>query len=112
MAQILISHLTVLTLEDGIVIHRRQRADSDITSEYAFISTSCASYWSYSPQSEAVDNNKTSGLVFGAASVDEELFFAHAGPRVFGDSSSGPLTDDSLFWICSQTKLIVSVCSC
>lgn len=66
------------------------------------------SHW----QSSAVESQRTPGLVFGATSAKEELYFTHVGPRVFGDPSGGHLTDDSIFWICSQTKLITSVCSC
>ncbi|RDB17129.1 Acyltransferase mlcH [Hypsizygus marmoreus] len=57
----------------------------------------------------AVESGRTPGLVFGASSAEKELLFAHAGPRVFGDSSSGPLSSESVFWICSQTKMIVSI---
>ncbi|KAG6842710.1 hypothetical protein H0H87_010941 [Tephrocybe sp. NHM501043] len=59
--------------------------------------------------SDAVEDRRTSGLVFGATSVEEELFFAHAGLRVFDDPSSGPMTEDSILWICSQTKMIASI---
>ncbi|KAF8065112.1 beta-lactamase/transpeptidase-like protein, partial [Lyophyllum atratum] len=59
--------------------------------------------------SEAVESKRTPGLVFGATAVDKELFFAHAGDRVFGEPSSGPITDDSVMWICSQTKMLASI---
>jgi hypothetical protein len=62
-------------------------------------------------QSEAVESKRTPGLVFGATSVKEEIYFTHAGPRVFGDPAGGSMADDSIFWICSQAKIITTVCS-
>ncbi|KAG6852999.1 hypothetical protein C0991_007651 [Blastosporella zonata] len=61
------------------------------------------------PKLEAVESKRTSGLVFGATSVENELFFAHAGLRVLDDPLSGPMTEDSILWICSQTKMIASI---
>ncbi|KAF5384134.1 hypothetical protein D9615_003355 [Tricholomella constricta] len=60
-------------------------------------------------QSDAVESKRTPGLVFGATSVEKELFFTHAGPRLFDDPSGGPMSDDSIFWICSQTKMLASI---
>ncbi|KAG5639769.1 hypothetical protein H0H81_000049 [Sphagnurus paluster] len=59
--------------------------------------------------SEAANDKRTPGLVFGATSTEKELFFAHAGDRLFDDPSGGPIDDDSIFWICSQTKMLASI---
>ncbi|GLB39797.1 putative beta-lactamase transpeptidase-like protein [Lyophyllum shimeji] len=59
--------------------------------------------------SEAVESKRTPGLVFGVATLDGEQFFAHAGDRVFGEPSAGPIGEDSVMWICSQTKMLASI---
>ena len=60
-------------------------------------------------QTEAVDTKKTPGLVFGATSADSVLCVTSAGTRIFGDPLSGAVAPDSVFWICSQSKMIASV---
>jgi len=50
------------------------------------------------------------GFVFGITNLEGEIYFEGAGNNVVNDPTSGPLTPDSVFWICSQTKLIVAVC--
>jgi len=47
--------------------------------------------------------------VFGATSVDEEIYFKAGGNYIVDDPSSPPVTEDTVFWICSQTKLITHV---
>jgi hypothetical protein len=60
-------------------------------------------------QKESVDSGKTPGLIFGASNVNEELCFESYGKRVFGDPLSEDLGPDSIFWICSQTKMLTAV---
>ncbi|PFH50843.1 hypothetical protein AMATHDRAFT_144010, partial [Amanita thiersii Skay4041] len=55
------------------------------------------------------NDKKLGAVVYGATCVDDELLFAHAGTRVFGDRASGSVDKDSLFWICSHTKFFVSI---
>jgi CubicO group peptidase (beta-lactamase class C family) len=56
-----------------------------------------------------VEEKKIPGFVFGATSVDEEIYFKAGGNNVVDDPSSGPVTEDTVFWICSQTKLLTHV---
>lgn len=64
------------------------------------------------PKSESVRLKKTPGLVFGATSAGGELYSTQAGPRVIDDPASGSIDfENSVFWICSQTKLITCVSS-
>ncbi|KAF5322969.1 hypothetical protein D9611_009300 [Ephemerocybe angulata] len=48
-------------------------------------------------------------FVFGVTSASQELYFTAQGQLDYHDASSPPITPDSIFWICSQTKLIASV---
>lgn len=56
-----------------------------------------------------MEGKRTPGLVFGVTNAERELCWAYAGTGVLGDASSGAVTPDSVFWICSQGKLILSV---
>ena len=47
--------------------------------------------------------------MYGVSNLDEEIYFNGGGPKVVGDASSGEVGPDSVMWLCSQTKLIVSV---
>ena len=47
--------------------------------------------------------------MLGVTTVDEEVYFKGGGKRVFGDLSSGNVDPDSIFWVCSQTKMITRV---
>ena len=49
--------------------------------------------------------------MYGVSNLDEEIYFNGGGPKVVGDASSGEVGPDSVMWLCSQTKLIVSVSS-
>jgi len=49
------------------------------------------------------------GFVFGVTTAEEEIYFNGGGHRVLNDPSSGDITPDSVFFICSQTKLITHV---
>ncbi|KAF8963535.1 beta-lactamase/transpeptidase-like protein [Flammula alnicola] len=56
-----------------------------------------------------VEEKKIPGFVFGASTVDEEIYFKGGGYNVVDDPSSGDVNEDSVFWICSQTKLITHI---
>lgn len=60
-------------------------------------------------QAGAIKTGQVPGLVVGISGQDAEIYFKAAGNNVVGDPSRGKITDDSVFWICSQTKMIVSV---
>ncbi|KAH9474866.1 Acyltransferase calJ [Psilocybe cubensis] len=54
-----------------------------------------------------VGEAKIPGFVFGATSVDEEIYFTSGGYNAVGRPESGKINEDSVFMICSQTKLLV-----
>lgn len=60
-------------------------------------------------QAQVVQGQTIPGFVFGATSVDQELYFKGGGYNVVNNPQSGEVNEDSLFWICSQGKLIVHV---
>ncbi|KAJ3505256.1 hypothetical protein NLJ89_g7511 [Agrocybe chaxingu] len=53
-----------------------------------------------------VREQKIPGFVFGVSTVDETIYFNAGGTNVLNDPNSGNVNKDSVFWICSQTKLI------
>ncbi|KAF8186232.1 beta-lactamase [Pholiota molesta] len=58
---------------------------------------------------ETVEAGEVPGFVFGVSDVDGEIYFRGGGNNVVGDASSGDVDPDSVFWICSQTKLITAL---
>ncbi|KAJ2925358.1 hypothetical protein H1R20_g11784, partial [Candolleomyces eurysporus] len=52
---------------------------------------------------------KLPGFGITVTSIDEELYASAGGFRVHDDPESGAVTPDSLFWICSMTKLITAL---
>ena len=42
--------------------------------------------------------------------MDGEIYFQGGGTQTFKDDTSPKVDPDSIFWICSQTKLITAVC--
>jgi hypothetical protein len=52
-----------------------------------------------------VAKKETPGFVFCTTSVDEEIYFKAGGNHIIDDPSSAPVTEDTVFWICSQTKI-------
>ncbi|KAJ7500942.1 beta-lactamase/transpeptidase-like protein [Mycena galericulata] len=59
--------------------------------------------------SEAVESKSTPALFFGITTADEEIYTRQTGTKFFDDSSSGSIDEDTVFWLCSQTKLIVTI---
>ncbi|KAJ3519218.1 hypothetical protein NMY22_g13305 [Coprinellus aureogranulatus] len=53
--------------------------------------------------------NNLPGFAIAITNNDEQLFAAAGGHKVYRDPSSGQVTPDHLFWICSLTKLITSI---
>ncbi|KAF5310942.1 hypothetical protein D9619_008157 [Psilocybe cf. subviscida] len=45
----------------------------------------------------------------GATSADAELYFKTAGKKLVNDNSSEDVNADSVFWICSMTKLVTHI---
>ncbi|TFK75715.1 beta-lactamase/transpeptidase-like protein [Pluteus cervinus] len=58
---------------------------------------------------EAVQNGEAPAIVYGVSNLEGEIAFAQAGQRVLNDPSSGTVDKNSIFWVCSQTKLIGSL---
>ncbi|KAF8873803.1 beta-lactamase/transpeptidase-like protein [Gymnopilus junonius] len=57
--------------------------------------------------SQVIQDNRIPGFIYGATSVDEEIYFKAGGTNVVNDPESGQVNGDSIFWICSQSKMIV-----
>ncbi|KAF8909682.1 beta-lactamase [Gymnopilus junonius] len=57
----------------------------------------------------ALKTKKTPGFILGVTNVDGEIYFHGGGPKVVNDDASGEINQDSVFWLCSQTKLIASL---
>ncbi|KAF8905737.1 beta-lactamase [Gymnopilus junonius] len=56
-----------------------------------------------------LDSKKTPGFILGVSNTDGEIYFNGGGSRIQNDLGSGEVNPDSIFWICSQTKLITAV---
>ncbi|KAF8893000.1 beta-lactamase/transpeptidase-like protein [Infundibulicybe gibba] len=56
--------------------------------------------------SEATESRRLPAVVFGATDTDGATFFASSGFNDMDDASKGSVDEDSVFWICSKTKLI------
>ncbi|KAJ7146165.1 beta-lactamase/transpeptidase-like protein [Mycena epipterygia] len=58
---------------------------------------------------EAVERKSTPALFFGVTNVDEVIYMHQAGAKLVNDPSSGAIDEDTVFWLCSQTKLITTI---
>ena len=66
--------------------------------------------YTYRYQARIIEQKKIPCAVGGVSTVDdEEIYFNCAGFKSVDDPSSGEINKDSIFWICSQTKLITNV---
>lgn len=72
----------------------------------------------FSPDGErTIDNfikdtiaaKKIPGFVLGVSNIEREIYFRGGGTNVVHDPSSGEVNPDSVFWICSQTKMIAAL---
>ncbi|KAJ7134446.1 beta-lactamase/transpeptidase-like protein [Mycena epipterygia] len=59
--------------------------------------------------SEAVESKSTPALFAGITNVDEVIYMHQTGTKLVDDPSSGAINEDTVFWLCSQTKLITSI---
>ncbi|KAJ7505422.1 beta-lactamase/transpeptidase-like protein [Mycena galericulata] len=59
--------------------------------------------------SEAVESKSTPALFFGVTDVDGPIYMRQTGTKLIGDSSSGSIDEDTVFWLCSQTKMITTI---
>ncbi|KAF9476675.1 beta-lactamase/transpeptidase-like protein [Pholiota conissans] len=58
---------------------------------------------------QAIAENRVPGAYFAAGTADGTLYSGSAGIRSFRDPTSGKVDENSVFWICSMTKLVVTV---
>ncbi|KAF9525266.1 beta-lactamase/transpeptidase-like protein [Crepidotus variabilis] len=58
---------------------------------------------------DAVARGRVPCVVLGITGVDDDIYLQSAGKNIVGDPNSGDVNADSVFWICSQTKMIVSL---
>ncbi|KAJ6557362.1 beta-lactamase/transpeptidase-like protein [Mycena vulgaris] len=59
--------------------------------------------------SRAVESETVPALFCGVSDENGELFMHQAGRKVVGDPTSDPLDENTIFWLCSLTKLITSI---
>lgn len=57
-------------------------------------------------QRQTAERNTIPAFVYGVSSLEGEIYFTAGGNRVVNDSSSGPIDPDTVFWICSMTKML------
>ncbi|KAF9485646.1 beta-lactamase/transpeptidase-like protein [Pholiota conissans] len=58
---------------------------------------------------ETVESGAVPGFVLGVSNIEGEIYFQGGGTHVVGDLSSGEINPESVFWICSQTKMITAL---
>ncbi|KAJ7204743.1 beta-lactamase [Mycena pura] len=59
--------------------------------------------------SEAVASKSSPALFLAVSDADGPVYSRQVGTRHFDDPSSGLIDEDTVFWLCSQTKLITSI---
>ena len=71
------------------------------------------SHRTISTQVKIIEEKKLPCVTYGVSTIDdEEIYFNYGGFNSVDDSSSGGVNKDSIFRICSQTKLITHVRYC
>ncbi|KAF8169815.1 beta-lactamase/transpeptidase-like protein [Pholiota molesta] len=53
--------------------------------------------------------HKIPGFALGATTAEGEIYFGTGGYRTLDDPASGKVDPDTVFWICSMTKLIAHI---
>ncbi|KAF7357690.1 hypothetical protein MVEN_00814700 [Mycena venus] len=59
--------------------------------------------------SDAVVSKSTAALFFGVTTVDGPIYNGTAGKKLVDDPASQSIDEDTLYWLCSQTKLITTI---
>ncbi|PPQ75927.1 hypothetical protein CVT26_006379 [Gymnopilus dilepis] len=49
------------------------------------------------------------GFILGVSNTEEEIYFHGGGLRIVNDDASGQVNPDSVFWVCSETKLVTYI---
>lgn len=62
-------------------------------------------------QKNAIKDKKLPSFILGITNIEEEIYFNGGGQSNIDDPESGEVNPDSVFWICSQTKMISAVSS-
>ncbi|TFK18683.1 beta-lactamase [Coprinopsis marcescibilis] len=58
---------------------------------------------------ETLSAGKLPGFALAVSNLDEQLYAKGAGNKTYGDPTSAQVTDESVFWICSMTKLLAAI---
>ncbi|KAJ7733322.1 beta-lactamase [Mycena metata] len=58
---------------------------------------------------DAVASKITPALFLAVTTADGPIYMHQTGTKVIGDPTSGTIDEDTVFWLCSQTKLITSI---
>lgn len=61
------------------------------------------------PQKASGESGDIPCFVFGITNLEDEIYFQGAGNVIVNDPTSGAVNPDSVFWICSQTKMLVAL---
>ncbi|KAJ7762657.1 beta-lactamase/transpeptidase-like protein [Mycena metata] len=59
--------------------------------------------------SEAVSSKSTTAMFFGVTTADGTLYMHQEGKKFVDDPMSEPIDEDTVFWLCSQMKLITTI---
>ncbi|KAF7375628.1 hypothetical protein MSAN_00451900 [Mycena sanguinolenta] len=51
----------------------------------------------------------TGALFFGVTTAEKAIYMRAEGKKLVDDPSSDPIDEDTLFWLCSQTKMITTI---
>jgi CubicO group peptidase (beta-lactamase class C family) len=62
-----------------------------------------------SSKAKLAGEHKIPGFALGATTAEGEIYFGTGGYRTLDDPTSGKVDPDTVFWICSMTKLIAHV---
>ncbi|KAJ7261704.1 beta-lactamase/transpeptidase-like protein [Mycena haematopus] len=59
--------------------------------------------------SDALSSKTTGAVFFGVTTADGPIYMHTAGTKHPDDPQSGAIDEDTVFWLCSQTKLITTI---
>ncbi|KAF7335429.1 hypothetical protein MVEN_02195900 [Mycena venus] len=59
--------------------------------------------------SDAVSNKSTGALFFGVTTAEKAIYMRTGGTKLVDDPSSETIDDNTIFWLCSQTKMITTI---
>ncbi|KAJ6578097.1 beta-lactamase [Mycena capillaripes] len=59
--------------------------------------------------SDAVSSKSTGPLFFGVTTADAAIYTHAVGTKLIDDPTSGNIDEDTVFWLCSQTKMVTTI---